>query len=250
MSRLRPTRTGLLLALVVLLLGTVPVLVPLLVTSATGQETSQAVRPGELPSLPVGGADTTRAPAGAPPAAGALAPTTASPTPSPTTPSPTPSPTPTPAPATSTGPPSPMPAPGPTGMPRPTPTASPTVLAAAPDLVVVSVSWQPERPVAGEPVTFVAVVRNVGTDRTPERTHGVGFTVDGEPVAWSGSSREPLAPGAERTYTADGGPAGGTWPATAGEHTVRAGVDDVDRIGESDERNNVRTARLEVEEPA
>jgi hypothetical protein len=133
----------------------------------------------------------------------------------------------------------------PAGTPS-TSTPPPGTLVAEPDLVVVSVAWSPKRPAAGEAVTFTAVVRNAGTEATPEVTHGVGFAVDGSPTTWSSAESTPLAPGEERTYTADGGPAGSTWTAVAGEHELRAYVDDVDRIGESDDTNNTLTAALTI----
>ena len=46
-----------------------------------------------------------------------------------------------------------------------------------------------------------------------------------------------IALGESVTVTANGGPEGSAaWTATAGIHTVRAWVDDVDRIKEQDER--------------
>src|SRR5215204_3058514 len=101
LRRLRPTRSALLLTLVVVLLGTIPVLVPLLVTQAAGSPGPTPVAAATAPSAP--------------------APRTADPTPMPTTPSPT--------------------------------AAQPRVQVAAADLVVVSVSWSPERPAPGEAVT-------------------------------------------------------------------------------------------------
>jgi len=50
-------------------------------------------------------------------------------------------------------------------------------------LVVAAVSWSPEQPAAGQPVTFSAVVRNDGAAATPEVTHRVGFGVDGSQVS-------------------------------------------------------------------
>jgi hypothetical protein len=230
---------------VVVLLATVPVLVPLLVTRGGGTSAAgppgSAAQPGAL-ALPRSGEGaepspaTTTATVAAPVPAGALVAT--------------------PTPATSSQSASPPPAaPAPQRAPKPArstsaPTSSapppPVTLVAAPDLVVVSVSWAPAPPTAGQPVTFAAVVRNAGTESTPEVTHSVGFTVDGTSVSWSSASSAPLAPGEERTYTADGGPAGATWTATGGEHELQAYVDDVDRIGETDDGNNTLTTTLTV----
>jgi hypothetical protein len=243
-SRRRRPRSPLLVGLVVVLLASVPVLVPLLVTRDGGVSADTlpglAAGPG-VPALPraSGGAEpapntTSAGVAASIPAAGTLAGTT--------TPAAPPTTTPPSAPGTTR----PGAAPSsPAGTPS-TSTPPPGTLAAAPDLVVVSVAWSPKRPDAGEAVTFSAVVRNAGTDATPAVTHEVGFAVDGSPTTWSSAESTPLAPGEERTYTADGGPAGSTWTAVAGEHEVRAYADDADRIGESDESNNVLTATLTV----
>jgi CARDB protein len=242
--RLRPTRTHLLLGLVVVLLATVPVLIPLMWTGATGPEGLQlAASPGvaaspAVPALPRADTASPTATVAAPPPAGELR--SASPTPDPT-------PSPTTPPATSAAPPVPPPSgPAPTtGSASPEPADSPAVLAAGPDLVVVSVSWTPD-PVAGSPVVFAAVVRNTGTDPTPAVTHGIAFSVDGTKVTWSANSSEPLGPGQERTYSADGGDAGNTWTATGGTHTVLVQADDLDRIPETSETDNTATTSLTI----
>ncbi|HZB50626.1 MAG TPA: CARDB domain-containing protein [Mycobacteriales bacterium] len=238
--RRRPDlRSPLLLGLVLLLLATVPVLVPLVVTR--GGDTPVAAPPGlaaapGVPALPRAGAgaepDTVAAVAPPPPAGTLIG-----------TPSPTAAPRTTPPP-----PPPSAPAPAPTtpATTAPSPPAPPAPLTAEPDLVVVSVAWSPEAVAAGQPVTFTAVVRNAGTEPTPDVTHGVGFTVDGTPVSWSAAGSAPLAPGEERIYTADGGPAGATWTAVPGEHSLEAYVDDAERIGETDDTNNALTATLTV----
>jgi hypothetical protein len=251
-----------LLGLVVVLLAAVPVLVPLLWTNAdraTAPETLRAVAEPGRPALPRDAGASPGPTAAPPPRAGVFA----SPSPSPTTPSPTtPSPT-TPSPTTPSRTPSATPpatatpaAPGLTAAPDLTPspatpspsdpTVAPRVAAAGPDLVVVSVGWSPEAPGAGQPVVFAAVVRNAGTEPTPAVTHGIAFSVDGTGVTWSASSSDPLAPGEERTYTADGGDAGNAWIATPGQHTVQARADDLDRIPETDENNNTATATLTI----
>jgi hypothetical protein len=239
----RPTRSTVLLGLVVLLLATVPVLIPLLVTKAGGApvppapQALVATATGTL--LPQGAPATTAPP---PPRARGLAPT----------PSPTPTPTPSPTPSASVSVPAPtttVPAPTTTvpAPPSPTPTVEARVLAAGPDLVVVSVGWIPGPEVTtGESVTFTAVVRNTGTDPTPDRVHGVAFAVDGAKVTWSAGSSQPLGPGETRTYTADGGYLGNTWLATPGPHTITATVDDVDRIPETNETDNTTTTPLTV----
>src|SRR5829696_7045168 len=244
LRRLRPTRSALLLTLVVVLLGTIPVLVPLLVTQAAGSPgptpvaaaTAPSASALPVPAVPVQGT-TPASEAATRPAAttAAPSPTAASSTPPATTAAPSP-----PAPAPRTADPTPMPT-------TPSPTAAqPRVQVAAADLVVVSVSWSPERPAPGEAVTFSAVIRNTGTVATPDRTHGVGFLVDGEKVTWSAGSTAPLAPGEERTYTADGGVTSATWLATEGPHTIQARADDPNQIEELSKANNTTKNTLNI----
>jgi hypothetical protein len=121
---------------------------------------------------------------------------------------------------------------------------------AKPDLVVTGISWDPASPAPGSAVTFSATIKNQGTVPTPAGVkHGVLFTVDdgaAGPGVWSDTYTDAIAPGAWVTVTANGGWAGATWKAVEGTHTVKAQVDDVDRIAESDETNNVRTEQITV----
>ena len=111
---------------------------------------------------------------------------------------------------------------------------------------MVAVSWSPAPARSGDGLLFTATVRNVGTDPTPEVTHGVAFLVDGTKVSWSAGDSAPLGPGEERTYPADGGPESATWTATPGEHQLEVQVDDVARIPETDDGNNTLTTTLGV----
>ncbi len=112
------------------------------------------------------------------------------------------------------------------------------------------ISWDPASPAPGSAVTFSATIKNQGTVPTPAGVkHGVLFTVDdgaAGPGVWSDTYTDAIAPGAWVTVTANGGWAGATWKAVEGTHTVKAQVDDVDRIAESDETNNVRTEQITV----
>ena len=127
-------------------------------------------------------------------------------------------------------------------------TRSLTVSAGSPDLTVTAISWSPTRPARGSSVTFKATIKNRGTAATPRGViHGVAFFVDGRQVSWSDTDTASLAPGASITLTANGSTAGpATWPATRGKHTVKAWVDDRNRIAESNENNNTRTTTLTV----
>ena len=136
------------------------------------------------------------------------------------------------------------------GATTPTPTPTTPVPSGKPDLVVTDISWAPANPVAGDAVTLSATIKNQGTDPTPAGTkHGVLFTFDdgsAGPGVWSDTHTASLAPGASVTVTANGGSSGALWTAVEGAHTVKAYVDDVNRISESNEANNVRTEEITV----
>ena len=113
---------------------------------------------------------------------------------------------------------------------------------AMPDLVVTSIA-KPTATAGGQ-VQFSATVKNQGTAATPAGVIiGVQFQVDAKSAfTWSDTDKTSLAPGASVTLTANGGQAGASWTATTGTHSVRAYVDDVNRIGESNEANNILTS--------
>jgi beta-glucanase (GH16 family) len=121
--------------------------------------------------------------------------------------------------------------------------------AAGSDLIVTEIGLSPKSPTSGQAVTFSATVKNQGT--APTRTGtivGVLFSIDGTPVSWSDTHTQALAAGATITLTANGGPSDlATWTATSGSHQVRAFVDDIDRIDESNEGNNQLTLSITVD---
>lgn len=121
-----------------------------------------------------------------------------------------------------------------------------------PDLIVTDLSWTPAAPLTGDEVTYKATIKNQGTAATPAGTiHGVAFSVDGTTVAWSDTYTSSIAAGASVTLTANGGPSSkATWTATTGTHTVRAMVDDINRITESDENNNTLDKSLTINLPS
>lgn len=111
-----------------------------------------------------------------------------------------------------------------------------------PDVVVDSVTVSPASPVAGQQVTFSAVVRNAGGVATPSGVViGVGYLVDGAQVTF-GTVNGPLAAGASVTVGTTSSP----WIAAAGNHTVTAVADDINRFAESNETNNSRAVSLSV----
>jgi len=148
---------------------------------------------------------------------------------------------------TSTG--SPVPTPTPT-VPGPTPTPTTPAPSGKPDLVVTDISWTPANPASGDAVTMKATIKNQGTAPTPAGTkHGVLFTFDdgaAGPGVWSDAHTASIAPGEWVTLTANGGSAGATWKAAEGTHTVKAHVDDVNRVAEANEANNVRTEQITI----
>jgi Alpha-1,3-glucanase catalytic domain D1/Carbohydrate family 9 binding domain-like/Alpha-1,3-glucanase catalytic domain D2/CARDB/Carbohydrate binding module (family 6) len=114
-----------------------------------------------------------------------------------------------------------------------------------PDLIVTDISWTPANPSVGDAVTFSVVIKNQGTEATPDGViHGVGFQVDSIPKwYWTDNHTSSLAPGESVTLTVTGGQGGASgtdpaWTALAGVHTITANVDDAGRITESDETNN------------
>lgn len=117
-----------------------------------------------------------------------------------------------------------------------------------PDVIVTAIGWTPDPPFVSNHIVFRATVKNQGTAPTPAGTTlGVGFSVDGSAnVSWSGGYSSALAPGASVTLTADGGPTGNYWTATAGLHTLTATADDINRFPESNESNNAMSAYLAI----
>jgi len=118
------------------------------------------------------------------------------------------------------------------------------------DLIVTSVTWSPASPASGNHVVFSATVKNQGNTATPAGTIvGVQWAVDGvtSPITWSDTDTTSLGAGASVTLTANNGTGGSNfWTAGSGSHTVQAWVDDVNRIGESNENNNKTTATVSV----
>ncbi len=116
----------------------------------------------------------------------------------------------------------------------------------SPDLVITHVGLVVGEDALGQDAHFEATIENHGNGPTSAKvTHGVAFSIDSEMVAWSDTFQGPLAPGASVTVRSDNGPKGtATWHVTPGKHTIQAFVDDVNRINESNENNNVILASI------
>ncbi|GFZ33598.1 glycosyl hydrolase [Clostridium zeae] len=117
-----------------------------------------------------------------------------------------------------------------------------------PDLVVTDITWNPASPATNNEVTFSAVIKNQGTAATQAGVkHGLSLLVDGTQVNWCDSFTSSIPAGGTATLTANGGPSGkSTWTATSGTHTVRAFIDDVNLIAESNENNNTLDKSITV----
>ena len=116
------------------------------------------------------------------------------------------------------------------------------------DLAVMKIFWSPSHPKAGDPITFSALVKNRGTVATDEGTIiGVAFQINGLTVAWSDNDKASLAAGATRKLKANFGPGEApTWTSVAGEHTLSAWVDDVNRLPDTNRNNNTNETPLVV----
>jgi hypothetical protein len=87
-----------------------------------------------------------------------------------------------------------------------------------PDLIVTNFTLSPTTPTVGQPVLFSATIKNQGTAATPDGiVEGIGFLVDGATVTWSSNYTSSIAPGSSVTLTANDGPSGNMWTATAGD---------------------------------
>jgi hypothetical protein len=117
------------------------------------------------------------------------------------------------------------------------------------DLAVTQIYWSPAHPKAGQPLTFSATVKNRGTAATDDGVIiGVAFQINGTTVTWSDTNKSSLGPGQSRKLTANFGPGdSATWTAVAGEHTLGAWVDDVNRLPDTNRNNNTNETPLVVQ---
>jgi hypothetical protein len=115
-----------------------------------------------------------------------------------------------------------------------------------PDLTPVSISWDPATVSSGTAVNFKVKVKNIGQGATPAGVIiGGVFAIDGNNVNWSDTHDTALAAGDSVVLAANNGVNGTpVWIATPGKHTVTFLVDDINRITESNEDNNLYTTTI------
>jgi hypothetical protein len=131
----------------------------------------------------------------------------------------------------------------------------------SPDVVVEAIRWSEDDgqtwhqgPVtAGKNVLFAADIKNRGMGPTPDGVIiGVAFLVNHTYVAWSDTRTTALPAGQTISLRANGGPDGDKYwnNAQAGSYTIRAWVDDINRIpNELDETNNTLDVPMTVGTP-
>ena len=118
-----------------------------------------------------------------------------------------------------------------------------------PDLKVLNILWEPKNPQPGDPITFSAVIQNIGGAATADnQKHGCTFAIwsDSEgkynTVAWSDNHFASMAPGEIATLTQTGGPGGDNWqPWVYGSddaYLVQVNMNDSKNLKESDYENN------------
>jgi subtilase family serine protease len=109
-------------------------------------------------------------------------------------------------------------------------TMTSSVTTLAPDLIVQSISWYPSGPSNGDNVVFTITAKNQGNSRS--RVTKVELFIDG--VSRGYRDILPIDPGSVNT-------ASYSWIARAGQHSIKAIIDDTLQVAESDETNNEYT---------
>ncbi len=111
-----------------------------------------------------------------------------------------------------------------------------TLTTLAPDLTVTSVTWDPSGPSRDDIVVFSVVVRNLGNNRS--QLTSVNFYIDGNSRGYQDVPG--INPGAAATVTY-------SWVALAGQHVIKATVDESGRVAEADETNNELTINFSTQ---
>jgi len=110
--------------------------------------------------------------------------------------------------------------------------------AVAPDLIIKTITWLPERPSTGDTVTFTVTIKNQGNGSADSSC--VAYYIDDAPL--TSDSVNPIDPDDTATKTF-------TWTAQAGSHNIKAVADSNEEVIESDETNNVLAITLSTVAP-
>lgn len=108
----------------------------------------------------------------------------------------------------------------------------------AADLVVQSITWAPTNPSRGDPVTFSVVIKNQGN--AISRIANIDLYIDGN--SRSAQDIQSINPGSTITKTY-------SWFAAVGQHPVKAVVDEMNNVKESNELNNEYTTTFSTAAP-
>ncbi len=108
----------------------------------------------------------------------------------------------------------------------------------AADLIVQSITWSPSNPSRGDTVTFSVVLKNQGN--AVSRITNVELFIDGNSRGLQDIPA--INPGGTATKTYN-------WVAIVGQHAIKAAVDQINHVKESNESNNERTVTFSTEAP-
>jgi subtilase family serine protease len=108
----------------------------------------------------------------------------------------------------------------------------------AADLVVQSITWSPASPSRGNPVVFSVVLKNQGN--AISRITNINLYIDGN--SRGTQDIQSINPGGTLTKTYN-------WFAMVGQHPVKAVVDEMNNVRESNESNNEYTATFSTAAP-
>lgn len=117
------------------------------------------------------------------------------------------------------------------------------------ELRVTGIKHFPAYPLEGEKVVFLAMIKNEGTEPSPDGlVHEVKFLINGQAVTGSINFNESIPIGAVRMICADIGSATGNWwiAEEPGEFILEAVIDPDNVIQEWNENNNSRQIILKV----
>ncbi len=113
-----------------------------------------------------------------------------------------------------------------------------TLTTLAVDLIIQSITWSPASPSRGDSVTFSVVIKNQGN--ASSRATNVNLYIDGSSRGYQDITA--INPGATVTRTYN-------WVALAGQHAIKATVDESNIIREGNDTNNDKTVTFSTSPP-